>query len=284
MLHDTGRMTAYLKAIGELVRPGDVVVDLGTGTGILAVAAARAGARRVYAIEESSIADVAEQVFACNGVADRVTLVRGRSSQISIPERANVLVTETLGNDPLDEGLLYYLQDARERLLTPDATIAPSRLRIYAQLVGIPAGRVPSLTERDIADWQTRYGMNLEPLRARHPNAHTWFSDSASVLAGMARCSAPYLLEEIDLLQTSKPSADMSIAVPVTLASPHVGIALGYSLDLSPSVKLEVGPQGADTHWSWQVFTTLAARSVVVGDAVPVGFRRDRSQCTLELE
>jgi hypothetical protein len=283
MLHDASRMSAYFAAIAEVVRPGDVVVDLGTGTGVLALAAAKAGARHVYAIEESEIADVAEDVFAANGVADRVTVVRGRSSKIDLPERANVLVTETLGNDPLDEGLLYFLNDARERLLVPDATLVPWRLRLVMQLVDVPAGRIPSLTEGDIARWRELYGMDLEPLRRRNPGASTHFSDSARFLAAMPRCSEPFWLGEIDLREATIPSIDQTFTVTATRAARGVGLALGYALDLTPNVTLQVGPQGGDTHWSWPVFVTLDPRPVAVGEEVQVGFQRDRSQCTLEL-
>jgi predicted RNA methylase len=75
MLQDERRTGDYLAALAEAVRPGDVVLDIGTGSGVLAIAAARAGARRVYAVEASDIAEVAEQVFAANGVQDRVTLI-----------------------------------------------------------------------------------------------------------------------------------------------------------------------------------------------------------------
>src|SRR5580693_6354410 len=74
MLNDRLRTSSFLAAIGEVVRPGDVVVDIGTGTGVLAVAAARAGARRVYAVEETSIGEAAKALFLANGVSDRVTL------------------------------------------------------------------------------------------------------------------------------------------------------------------------------------------------------------------
>ena len=59
MLHDDRRTGDYLAALAAAVRPGDVVLDIGTGSGVLAVAAARAGARRVYAVEASDIAEVA---------------------------------------------------------------------------------------------------------------------------------------------------------------------------------------------------------------------------------
>lgn len=88
------------------VAPGDVVVDLGTGSGVLVVAAARAGARRVYAVEADTIADGTHAVFEANGVLDRVTPVGSRSTEITLPEPADVLVAELIGNEPLGERVL----------------------------------------------------------------------------------------------------------------------------------------------------------------------------------
>lgn len=97
------------------------MLDLGTGTGVLAVAAARAAARHVYAIEASGIGRVAQRVFRANGVEDRITLLQGWSSTLSPPEPATVLVSEIVGHDPLDEGVLEHTPDARARLLAPGA-------------------------------------------------------------------------------------------------------------------------------------------------------------------
>ena len=126
MLHDDRRTGDYLAALAAAVRPGDVVLDIGTGSGVLAVAAARAGARRVYAVEASDIAEVAGRVFAANGVTDTVTLVPGWSRQIELPEPADLLVAEIIGNEPLEEEILETTLDARRRLLKPDARLDPA--------------------------------------------------------------------------------------------------------------------------------------------------------------
>ena len=91
MLNDRTRTSGYLASIGKAVRRGDVVLDIGTGTGIYAIAAARAGARHVYAVEAGRIAKAARTLFEANGVADRITLIRGLSTRITLPERADVL-------------------------------------------------------------------------------------------------------------------------------------------------------------------------------------------------
>src|SRR5262245_21079921 len=138
MLHDDRRTGDYLAALAAAVRPGDVVLDIGTGSGVLAVAAARAGARRVYAVEATDIADVAERVFRDNGVADRVTLVRGWSRQIELPEPADVLVSEIIGNEPFEEEILETTLDARRRLLKPAARLIPHTLTLLVRPLLIP--------------------------------------------------------------------------------------------------------------------------------------------------
>ena len=110
MLNDRQRTSRYLAAIREVVRPGDVVVDIGTGTGILEAAAAAAGARHVYAIEATGVGSIAQAVFHDNRLADRTTIMRGWSTQLTLPERAEVLISEIIGNEPLSE---------RERLKSP---------------------------------------------------------------------------------------------------------------------------------------------------------------------
>jgi len=121
------RTDAFASAIARVVRPGDVVLDLGSGTGVLAILACRAGARKVFAVEQGHIADVAAMLIKDNGCADRVDVLHARSQDVELPERANVLVTETLGNLGFDEQILPAVLDARQRMLAPDARIVPAR-------------------------------------------------------------------------------------------------------------------------------------------------------------
>src|SRR5471032_1272785 len=85
---DRARVDAFARAIASVVRPGDVVVDLGCGTGILGLLACRAGAARVYAIDSGSMLDVARRLARANGFADRIVHVPGHSTRVTLPERA----------------------------------------------------------------------------------------------------------------------------------------------------------------------------------------------------
>jgi hypothetical protein len=167
MLNDRARTGALLAAVVAAVRPGDVVVDIGTGTGVLAIAAARAGARHVYAIEGTAIGAAARKMFDANGLADRITLLEGWSSGLTLPSRADVLIAEVIGHEPLEERALETILDARKRLLVPSARIVPGRLRIFGLPLTIPDAELERRTfaPASVDAWRTWYSMNFEPLR-----------------------------------------------------------------------------------------------------------------------
>jgi protein arginine N-methyltransferase 1 len=126
--HSPTRNAAYLAAIARSA-PGRVVVDIGSGRdGLWAVACARAGAAHVYAIEV--LPDVAEQARAAvaqAGLADRVTVIAGHSTAVDLPRRAQVCVSEIVGNIAGAEGAAAVIGDARRRLCQPSAISIPDR-------------------------------------------------------------------------------------------------------------------------------------------------------------
>jgi predicted RNA methylase len=199
MLDDRARTASYLAAIAAVVKPDDVVVDIGTGTGILALAAARAGARRVYAVEASSMGTVAEQLFRANGLSDRVTLVPGWSTQIELPELADVLISEVIGNDPLGEQVLEITADARRRLVKPDARLIPHQMKIHGVAVSIPESELARRTFRAQAAqaWQDWYSFNFQPLVDIARHAELTFFVRPHTVKAWPRLSGPFELAEV---------------------------------------------------------------------------------------
>ena len=167
MLNDKYRTDAFIAAINKTVKEGDVVVDIGTGTGVMAIAAARAGAKKVYAIEGGvEIGNVAQAVISATEVADKITLIRGQSTAIDLPEKGDVLISETIGNDPFDEGILNTYFDACKRLLKPGAALIPSTLSVLALPVYINDKLLDLNLLKDsyLEDWKNWYGTDFSAL------------------------------------------------------------------------------------------------------------------------
>jgi precorrin-6B methylase 2 len=276
MIDDSRRTGAYLAAIRSAVRPDDVVVDIGTGSGILAVAAARAGARHVYAIEASDIADVAEQVFERNGVSDRVTLLRGWSSRFELPEPATLLVTETMGVEPFDEDIVGTVLDARRRLLEPTARVVPRSLRLDVEPLFVPrqqrwSGRVDAdAVER----WQRRYGIDLSPLRgARRRSPLHWPVDS-QVAATWTSLAPPTKLLAVDLAACDS----ASVTADVELGLEHTGrvdaILVTFRAELHDGISLVHRPRAGEySSWDASVWFLPDGLDVRAGDRLGVSYR-----------
>ena len=145
MLADKVRMASYLTAILKVVEPGDVVLDIGSGTGILAYFACLAGAKQVYAVEQDPLVGLAQTISRHNGFQDRVTFLNDWSDRIELSELVDVVLTETIGNIGFEEGILGWIIDAKERLLVPNGRIIPQ----IVELVMVPC---QSPTELDLLD------------------------------------------------------------------------------------------------------------------------------------
>jgi type I protein arginine methyltransferase len=132
MLHDQLRMAAYRKAIFEAVKPGDLVVDLGTGTGILSQWALEAGARRVFGIDlNASILELAVARIHSAGLAGRFEPINRLSYDVELPQRVDVLISEIIGNLADNEDFQPILQDAIRRFLAPGGTVLPRTTTSY---------------------------------------------------------------------------------------------------------------------------------------------------------
>src|SRR5499433_3395880 len=127
-LVDASRMSAFRQAVEEVVTPGDIVLDLGAGTGILGLMACRAGAKRVYAIDEGPIIGLARNVAEANGFADRITHIKGLSTRVELPERVDVVLADQIGRFGLESGILEYFYDARARFLKPGGVMVPDEI------------------------------------------------------------------------------------------------------------------------------------------------------------
>ncbi|MEW6364538.1 MAG: 50S ribosomal protein L11 methyltransferase [Acidobacteriota bacterium] len=229
MLQDRVRVAALQRAITAAVQPGDVVLEIGTGTGLLAILAARAGARRVYAIEMTEMVEVAREMVRRNGLAAQIQILEGVSFEIELPERADVLISETLGHLGIDEGIVQTVADARRRLLKPHALQVPISLDI---LLALTADRAAQ--NRELAFW-------------RQPLAGVDCSAAADAAAGRVYLrrvmdsellSHPRIVAHIDLTTAEQPPAVFGACLAVCRAGEVSGIAAWFECQLFDDVRL----------------------------------------------
>ena len=141
MMNEHKRNDAYYRALKAAITPAANVFEIGTGSGLLAMMAAKLGAKRVTTCEaEPVIADVAQQIVADNGYESIVTVIPKRSGDINVgedfPEKADILVSEILSSELLGEHVLPSIEDAKRRFLKPGGTVIPARASIMVALFG----------------------------------------------------------------------------------------------------------------------------------------------------
>jgi precorrin-6B methylase 2 len=141
MVNDLARGEKYYQAMKAKIRRGDVVLEVGTGAGLLSCIAARLGAKHVYTVEGSPVMHgVARKVFEANGLSDRITLLNAHSKDLAslgaIQEPIDVFVTETIGTLGLEEGIVPIFEHVRP-LLSPKAKIIPENVKFKQCLVNM---------------------------------------------------------------------------------------------------------------------------------------------------
>ena len=277
MLDDETRTRYFVDAVRSVVKPGDVVVDLGTGTGVLAIAAAQAGAKHVYAIERTGIADVAQRMFEDNGVADRITLLRNKSTVVELPERADVMVYEIVGNNAFDEQILAYTRDAHARLLRPDARIVPSAIRVLLKPVtATEKVRHEEMFQREAAEqWSQAYGMDFSGLAGARSDQSFARHLTLEQARGLTPLGPSTHLVTIDL---NDPPAivQAEASLPIEVDGRLDGFVLHFELTLAHAADTfgnDPWREGGATSWGIPLWLLPEHIMVSVGDTVRVRYQ-----------
>ena len=247
MLADTARNDAYDAAIKAVVKPGDIVLDIGTGSGLLAMMAARAGARHVYACEGNQmLAGLAQKIVAQNGFADRITVLAKQSTDLvvgrDLPQRADVLTTEIFDNAIVGEGALPTFRHAWAELLAPDARIIPQSATLYGALVSCPHHRA-------FHELGTVSGFDLSAMTAlAHPLGYK--DMEADGVDGTVRIlSETARLQHFDFTASPPERFESQTEVALIGAGALHSIALWFELDLADGVVFSTETTGPHQHW-----------------------------------
>ena len=263
-LADPHRLAAFERAIAATVKPGDVVIDLGAGTGILGLFACRAGAARVYAIDDGSIIGLARELCRANGFSNRVVFVKGLSSRTALPEKADVAVSDQIGRFGFEAGVWEYFTDLRARLLKPHASTVPRRVELWMSAVDAPA-----LFEQ-VEFWSTRPAdFDVSPARALAVNTgYPARLDTEQLLA------EPALLASLDLAEPEPPSIGAEVELTVERAGTLHGLGGWFRAELAPGIYMSNAPGDASRIDRRNVFLPLdGATPVAPGDRIRIRLR-----------
>jgi SAM-dependent methyltransferase len=256
MLLDTARINSYRRAIEASVKPGDVVVDIGCGTGVLTFMACEAGAKKVYAIEGGPVIEAARELAINNGFADRIEFLSGWSIDVGIPEPADVLITETIGNAGLDEGIIAWTVDARQRLLRPGAVLLPQRLRLWVAAAESFEGHAL------VSDWLAPELPYNYVAAHRRATRTLWFTDiTPSHLLGQ-----PELAADVDLTTALNETITSSGQLRVDRYGTLHGLACWFDSLLCAGVTVDNSPPREGSSWSQGFMPLAEPMAVSAGD------------------
>jgi hypothetical protein len=256
---DEVRNQAYQDVIRETVS-GKVVLEVGTGRKALwAVCCAKAGAKRVYAIEANKRAYEAALRFLRSQRLDNVQLVGGFSDHVQLPESCEVLVHSLVGDIGSSEGMIGFVDDAKRRLLTTDAIHIPQRCTTYVVLAEDPKLRR--------AEWVLSYGMR--GLRPFEGLSFVWFFGFPHTAA----LSEPQVFEDVVFRQAHQLSTNTRLVMEIKRDGELRGVC--FFIRLSVSETRVVDSWASTTAWCTPYVRLKAPTPVRKGETVEMSIQSD---------
>lgn len=267
MMKDFVRLAAYRRAIERAVKPDSVAMDLGCGSGILSFFAAKAGAKKVYAIERrQDIIELAEAIAQDNGL-DNIQFVAGSSSALSeklFDPKPDVFISEILGNGIMEENVLEFTLDARDRFLAPGGSLIPYKLDIF--VFGFHAD-IRQDKRREVAEFEALYGINYDIFADVLCNKATLRLDKYNPNIYKA-ITEPHLVRSLDFRTLDNPVFSQEFELEVTTAGNFSGYCGYFRAWLDEETSLTNSPWAPDTHWTQMFYTMPITRPVKAGEKI----------------
>ena len=253
MLKDSVRTVSYRNAIIQNAHlfKDKVVLDVGCGTGILSMFAAKAGAKLVIGVDMSNIILKARQIVQDNGLQDKVVLLQGKMEEVNLPvDKVDIIISEWMGYFLLYESMLDTVLVARDKYLVEGGLILPSKATMY--IAGIEDA---DYKEEKIAFWENVYGFDMSAIK--FDALHEPLVDCVKSDAVVTSCCA---FKEVDILTVKK--SDLSFTVPFCMAGSrqdnvHALLAwfdIEFDGGLHKKICFSTGPFAEYTHWKQAVF------------------------------
>ncbi|MEW5819660.1 MAG: class I SAM-dependent methyltransferase [Cyanobacteriota bacterium] len=275
MIKDFVRATAYWHAIENNVTKDDIVLELGCGSGILTFFAARAGAKKLYAIEinKNMVDTVTRPMAEDNGYANKITFLLGNSMnipEVAVNPKATVFIAEILGDGILNENILTYTIDARDRFLAPGAKLLPKGLDVYLFAFEdlTPQGLRASADIKHIAQAKS----------ARTDSLYLKYDTFNNKMLSNPQC-AIYL----DLMTITSDRFEAKGEIEIIAPGILNGCCLYFIAHIDDTFRLSNSPWSPQISWTQQLVNIYPSREVKKGDIIPFTLNYD-GFLTLNLE
>lgn len=265
MLKDTSRTLSYRSAMfkNKHLFKDKIVLDVGCGTGILSMFAAKAGAKHVYAVDMSNIIEKAKEIVSLNGFEDKITLFKGKLEDIKLPvDSVDIIVSEWMGYFLLYESMLDTVLYARDKYLVKGGLILPDKCSMY--IAGIEDGQYK---DEKIHYWEDVYGFDYSPfikVAMVEPLVDT--VDNQSLI------TTPHKFFEFDINTVTKEELTFHREFQLTAIDNDLCHAYIVWFDCDfpgdEKVTLATGPMAHYTHWKQTVFYMDQVLDVKKGDVI----------------
>lgn len=244
MINDEERNEAYQRALERNVKPEDLVLEIGTGSGLVAMMAARAGAARVVTCEVlPEIAAIAKDVIARNGYGDRIDVIGKKSTQLRVgqdlPDKADVFVSELINVGLLAPNMISVIRHARENLVKPGARIIPQAAQVYGVLLQCDhLARINPVGE--IA------GFDMSPMdRVRSPG----YAQIDLAADPHQRLSEDFAAFTFDFRTDLAEAARHTLEVMATVPGLCHGVAFWFDLEMDDKITYRSASPTRTNHW-----------------------------------
>jgi protein arginine N-methyltransferase 1 len=244
MAADGVRLDAYARAIARAVKPGSVVVDLGAGTGIFSLLAARAGAKRVHAIDPNPAIFLLPELARAAGVADRITIHHALSAEVELPEHADVVISDLRGATALNADYLAAIRHARARFLRPGGTLIPQVDRLLVALV-----EAEEMWRWLSSGWEAFDARDVPSTAVRASIVNAVHQDVLCPIGANGVLSEPAQWGTVEWATHDTPVVEGTVAVPLRRRGVAHGLCVWFETVLLDEIAFDTRP-GTDSVYS----------------------------------
>ena len=271
LIADQARNDAFHAALKRVIVPGkSVVADIGAGTGLLGLMASKLGAKEVYLFETAEVAGVAAKVLKANK-AKNCHLIPCHSTEFQDALKADVIVSETLGNYAFEENIIDTMADARARFLKSGGVLIPGRITQHVAPVTVPR------VHDELSAWD-RVGRGLDLSVAKAMSLNNVY---VRLLAGselLGKGASAKVWDTADFSTKTKSDRKGEVSWKFEAASGIFGFAYWWTADLGGGIELSTAPGAPRSHWEQLYFPLLEPLKVLRNQSVTLSLRSRSSE------